>query len=242
MKIVSWNCNKLFREKYKDIADEEDADIYVICECENPIKHEGTDYSEFAGSNYLWTGDLDYMGLGIFAKDNIKLESIKGLDEKFKNFIAVRVNDEFNLLAVWAMNEDKEKGLEKYVRMIHNYVDTNSELFDENLIMCGDFNSNARWNNEHKVKDSEGNDKNQTNLNIKLNKKGLYSVYHELNNEEQGKETNATFFQTKHLNQPYYIDYVYAKKGAVSEFKILDFSKWASLSDHLPLVFEISEQ
>lgn len=46
MKIVSWNCNKIFREKYKDIA-EENADIYVICECENPVKHEGTDYSEF---------------------------------------------------------------------------------------------------------------------------------------------------------------------------------------------------
>lgn len=240
MKIVSWNCNKSFREKYNDIA-EEDADIYVICECENPVKHVGTDYSEFAGTNYFWTGNLHYMGLGIFAKDNIKLEPIEGLDERFKNFIAVRVNNSFNLLAVWAMNEDKEKGLHKYVQMIHDYVDANSELFDENLVMCGDFNSNARWNNKHKAKDNDGNAKNQTNLNIKLNKKGLYSAYHELNNEEQGNETHATFFQTKHLNQPYYIDYVYTKKDAVSEFKILDFSRWACLSDHLPLVFELDE-
>ena len=169
--------------------------------------------------------------MGIFAKDNISLEKIEGIIGDFKNFIALRVNDSFNLLGVWAMPP--------YVEMIHDYFDVNYKVFDENLIICGDFNSNARWNNEHKVKDSEGNYKNQTNLNIKLNKKGLYSVYHELNNEEQGKETNATFFQTKHLNQPYYIDYVYAKKGAVSEFKILDFSKWAYLSDHLPLVFEI---
>lgn len=67
MKIVSWNCNKIFREKYKDIA-EENADIYVICECENPVKHEETDYLEFAGTNYFWTGYLHYMGLRIFAK------------------------------------------------------------------------------------------------------------------------------------------------------------------------------
>ena len=238
MKIVSWNCNKKFREKYNEIS-EEDADIYVICKCENPVKHEGTGYSEFAGDNYFWTGDLHYMGLGIFAKDNIKLEPIEGLDERFKNFIAVRVNDCFNLLAVWAMDEDKEKGLNKYVEMIHDYFDTNTELFDENLIMCGDFNSNVIWNNEHKSKDNEGNDKNQSNLNVKLNEKGLYSVYHELNNEEQGGETNATFFLSRHLNQSYYIDYVYAKKEAISEFEILDFWKWASLSDHLPLVFEL---
>ena len=240
MKIVSWNCNKIFREKYKDIA-EENADIYVICECENPDKHEGTDYSEFAGTNYFWTGNLHYMGLGIFAKDNIKLEPIEGLDESFKNFIAVRVNDSFNLLAVWAMGADKEKGLNPYVEMIHDYFDANSELFDENLIMCGDFNSNVIWNNKHKSKDNGGNAKDQSNLNIKLNNKGLYSVYHELNDEKQGEETKATFFQTKHLNQHYYIDYVYAKKDSVSEFKILDFSKWACLSDHLPLVFEFDE-
>ena len=35
MKIISWNCNGKFREKFSAIL-EEDADIYVIQECENP--------------------------------------------------------------------------------------------------------------------------------------------------------------------------------------------------------------
>lgn len=238
LKIISWNCNGNFREKYESII-KEDADIYVICECENPCEYDENGYPEFAGTNYFWTGDLHYKGLGIFAKDNIKLEPIEGLNEKFKNFIALRVNDTFNLLGVWAMGKDKEKGLNEYVEMIHDYFDANSQLFDENLIMCGDFNSNAIWDDKHKTKDNDGNAKNQTNLNIKLNKKGLYSVYHESNNEEQGKETSTTFFQTRHLNQPYHIDYVYAKKGAISEFEILDHWIWISLSDHLPLVFEL---
>ena len=73
------------------------------------------------------------------------------------------------------MDEDKENGLNKYVEMIHDYFDANNNLFDENLVMCGDFNSNAIWNNQHKTKDSEGNAKDQTNLNKKLNKKGLLS-------------------------------------------------------------------
>ena len=237
MKIISWNCYGRFREKYTSII-EEDADISVICECENPSEWDENGYPEFAGTNYFWTGDLHYKGLGIFAKDNIKLEPIEGLNERFKNFIAVRVKDSFNLLGVWAMKGDKEKGLNDYTEMIHDYFDANSRLFDENLIMCGDFNSNVRWNDTHKAKDNEGNPKDQTNLNIKLNNRGLYSVYHELNNEEQGEETATTFFQKRHLNQPYHIDYVYAKKDLISEFEILDFWKWISLSDHLPLVFE----
>lgn len=246
MKIVSWNCDGNFRETIKYILDEDsktylDADIYVIAECENPgeplPKYE--EYNKIVGDNYFWTGDLHYIGLGIFAKENVKLEKIEGLNERFKNFIAVRVNDSFNLLGVWAMKGDKEEGLNEYTEMIHDYLDANPQLFDENLVMCGDFNSNVEWDYTHKAKDDEGNAKDQTNLNRKLNEKGLFSAYHELTGEKQGEETSAIFFQTKHLNQPYHIDYVYAKKGAVLEFEILDFSKWACLSDHLPLVFEI---
>lgn len=249
MKIVSWNCNGNFRETIKSILDEDsktylEADIYVICECENPreplpkYKEYKKIVEDLVGDNYFWTGDLHYKGLGISAKDNIKLELIEGLNEKFKNFIALRVNDNFNLLGVWAMGADKEKGLNEYVEMIHDYFDANSELFDENLIMCGDFNSNVIWNNLHKAKDYDGNAKDQTNLNIKLNNKGLFSVYHELTGEKQGKETKPTFYQSRHLDKPYHIDYVYAAKESVIALQIGGADKWLELSDHMPLTFE----
>lgn len=249
MKIISWNCNGKFRETIKSIIDEDletylDADIYVICECENPgdsnpkYKEYKEIVEDLVGDNYFWTGDLHYKGLGIFAKDNIKLEPIEGLDERFKNFIPLRVNDSFNLLGVWAMGADKENGLNEYVEMIHDYFDANSELFDENLIMCGDFNSNVIWNNLHKAKDDDGNAKDQTNLNKKLNYKGLFSVYHELSGEKQGKETKPTFYQYRHLDEPYHIDYVYAAKDVVTTLEIGDADKWLELSDHMPLTFE----
>ena len=101
LKIVSWNCNGKFREKFNEIL-EEDADIYVIQECEDPAQSSEEEYREFAGDNYIWTGHLHYKGLGIFAKEDIKLERIKDKGE-FQHFIPVRVNDEFNLLGVWAM-------------------------------------------------------------------------------------------------------------------------------------------
>ncbi|MBO6111402.1 MAG: hypothetical protein J6P12_11220, partial [Methanobrevibacter sp.] len=153
MKIISWNCNGKFREKFKEII-EEDADIYVICECENPAESKSEEYKEFAGNNYAWVGDIHYKGLGIFAKEEIKLEKRLGINENFKNFILLNVNDSFNLLGVWAMPP--------YVEMIHDYFDANEKIFDEDLIMCGDFNSNVIWNNEHKTTDDNGNAKDQT--------------------------------------------------------------------------------
>lgn len=223
LKIISWNCNGKFREKFNEII-EENADIYVIQECEDPAQSTEEEYKEFAGDNYIWTGHLHYKGLGIFAKEDVKLEIIEDNGE-FQHFIPVRVNDEFNLLGVWAMPN--------YVEMIHDYIDANEKLFDENLIMCGDFNSSVEFNNHHPG------EKNHTVLNQKLENKGLYSVYHDLTEEVQGEEKSKTFYLYRHLNNTFHLDFVYAKKGSISEFEILDQYKWINVSDHLPLVFKI---
>ena len=223
LKIVSWNCNGKFREKFNEII-QEDADIYVIQECEDPSQSNEEEYREFAGENYFWTGHLHYKGLGIFAKEDVKLEKLEDNGE-FRHFIAVRVNDEFNLLAVWAMP--------KYVEMIHDYFNANAELFDENLVMCGDFNSSVVFNYHHPKK------KNHTVLNKLLESKGLKSAYHEFTGEIQGEESSKTYFQSRHLNYTFHLDFVYAGENMVKEFDILDQWKWISLSDHLPIVFKI---
>lgn len=225
IKIMSWNCNGKFREKFNEIM-EVDADIYVIQECEDPAQSTEEEYREFAGDNYFWTGNLHYKGLGIFAKDDVKMERLEKYEHvEFQHFIPVRVNDEFNLLAVWAMP--------KYVEMIHDYFDANTELFDENLVMCGDFNSSTVFDKKHPK------NKNHTVLNEKLEKNGLFSVYHTLTGEIQGEEKSMTFYQSRHLNYPFHLDFVYAGENIVKEFSILDHFRWITLSDHLPLVFKI---
>lgn len=108
-----------------------------------------------------------------------------------------------------------------YVEMIHDFFDDNHSLFDERLIMCGDFNSNSIWDKEHKTKDKDGNAKDQTNLNRKLESCNLISVYHKLNDEKQGKESQNTFYLYRHLDKPYHIDYVYACDGVVKIIKFL---------------------
>ena len=270
MKIFNWNCNGYFKEDLPCIVNKSseihvDADIYVIQECENPDDPEFEEYRNYIikhiGDNYFWTGDLPDRGLGIFAKDGITLEKIK-TKGNFKHFLALRVEDSFNLLGVWAMDEDKKLGLSPYVEMIHDFFDANKDLFDENLIMCGDFNSSAVFNERHTYKyahkDKYGKSKHHDNLNCKLNCKGLYSVYHKLTGEKSGEETQFTFFQARHLNKPFHLDYVYANGKLIDKtvlrefgksydkdllycFRILDFRKWIELSDHLPLVFKFDK-
>ena len=268
MKIISWNCNGVFREKLPLILEKDsniylDGDIYVIPECENP-NEPNTKYNEYKnlvgelfGNNFFWVGNLHYKGLGIFAKDKVNLKEIE-TNGNFEFFKAFRVNDSFNLLSIWVQDKDKEKGFNPYVEMIHDFFDANYELFDENLIVCGDFNSSVLFNHKHKSKDDNGNAKDHTNLNSKLNNKGLFSVYHKLSNEENGQETQKTFFQSRHLNYSFHLDYVYANKKIIEKsilinrkkrvykdlpnrFEILDYWKWVKLSDHLPLLFEFDE-
>lgn len=259
MRIVSWNCGGKFREKLPLIADVKsdfyiNADIYVIQECENPNDEEHSKYKEYkevVEDNFQfvdWVGDIHYKGLGIFAR-TANLEKIE-TNKEFKHFMAFKVKNSFNLLCVWAMP--------KYVEMIHDFFDDNCEnenykkLFNENLIMCGDFNSNKVFNGHHPK------DKNHTKLNEKLEEKHLKSVYHTLTGDKHGEESQATFFQARHLNQPYHLDYFYlsekligntslmrndkkVKKDLPNGFEILDKGQWISLSDHLPVVFEIGE-
>lgn len=213
-----------FRNKYKDIS-EFDGDINVICECEDPAKSKSKEYKEFA-SNYYWIGDNKNKGLGIFAKDNIKLEHISDNKQDFKYFIPLRVNDTFNLLGIWAMPE--------YVEMIHDYYNANRELFNENLVMCGDLNSNVVLDEHHK-------NKSFSMLIHYLKKDGLVGAYHNLNREKHGKETQATFFLTKKLNSRLHLDHVFSAPYITKDLQIIDNIKWIKMSDHLPVVFEIDE-
>lgn len=223
MKIITWNCNGRFRDKYKKIR-ELDADIYIIQECENPEEYTDTGYKKFA-SNYLWTGDLKYKGLGIFAKDNIKLELLP-YNDNAKHFIPCRVDNLFNLLGVWTMSP--------YVEQAHDFYESNKELFNEYLVMCGDFNSSVVFDNRHKKKSF-------AMLLNKYQKHRLYDSYHYLTKEKQGKETKSTFYLARHLNKNYHLDHVFTAPFLIKDLEILDHYKWINESDHLPIVFEIDE-
>jgi exonuclease III len=74
MNIISWNCNGAFRKKFQHVS-KMDADIYIIQECEDPSKTNHKEYYDWS-NNHLWIGDNKNKGIGIFAKESVKIERL----------------------------------------------------------------------------------------------------------------------------------------------------------------------
>ena len=232
MKIVSWNANGKFSQKFPTIL-EEDADIYVIQECENPLIIDSEEYADFA-SNYFWVGENQYYGLGIFAKDNVKLE-LMDLDAKgLRYFIPVNVNDDFNLLGVWINPDMEGSKVLHYPKEITKYYEEHKDsgFFNEDMIICGDFNCDVRLADKR-------HGKNVLEMAEKLSEKGLVDTYHYLTGEPQGEESIATFHWYRKLDKRFHLDHVFSSPDKVKNLQIGNADKWLELSDHMPITFEI---
>ena len=221
MKIVSWNCNGKFREKYKELL-KLDCDVYIIQECESPILTKNKDYEKFA-SNFVYIEHSKHKGLGIFAKNNIKLKNNNWNSYGLECFCSVNINDIYDIIGVWCCGN--------YIEDYYVWQEIYKNKFHKNTIIFGDFNSNSIWDNLHDKR-------NHTQVVLNLNELGFKSIYHYLKKEKQGKETMPTFFQYRHLDKPYHIDYCFAYPSLIKSFKILDMN-YLKFSDHLPILIEI---
>ncbi len=221
MRLVSWNCNGKFREKWR-ILRQLDADIYVVQECESPEEYA---YAKEFSPTYLWTGETSKRGLGVFVKDGIKIRENPWPKYVLRNFLSVRVNETFDLLAVWACRP--------YIEEYCIYQSINYDRLTKQCVIMGDFNSNSIWDYKHGTR-------NHTRVVEELAQKGLYSAYHMWTGEQPGQETLPTFYMHRHLDKGNHIDYCFADPSRLRGFKILD-QTWINYSDHLPLEVELIE-
>ncbi|KDN54109.1 exonuclease/endonuclease/phosphatase family protein [Flavobacterium seoulense] len=236
MKIVTWNCNGALRKKFEYLKSL-NADIYIIQECENPFELKHTEYFNWA-NNHLWIGDNKNKGVGIFATSNIELQKLDWSDNfqdhKVKYFLPCSVNNEFELLAVWAhSNNSPTFG---YIGQFWKYLQVNKKYLGKSLIV-GDLNSNKSWDKWDRWW-------NHSDVIKELDNIGIESFYHKFYNEEQGKESLPTFFLHRNLEKPYHIDYVFGSKCFSSNLKnveIGNIEKWLEISDHLPVICEFLE-
>lgn len=233
MRIVTWNCNGAFRQKFDKII-KLDADIYVIQECEDPIKSNHKEYQQWA-ENYIWNGDNKNKGLAIFAKSEISLKKLnwsnKFKDHNVKHFLPCEVNGQFNLLAVWThRNNSPNFG---YMGQFWKYLQVNRDKM-KNILLVGDFNSNKRWDEWDRWW-------NHSDVVKELKELGIESFYHKIKGEEQGEETRPTLYFQRKLERPYHIDYVFGSIEFEEKLKTLEVGaakKWLEISDHMPISTE----
>jgi exonuclease III len=144
LKILTWNCNGAFRKKFEFIS-ELNTDICIIQECENPNYCRQPAYKKWA-ENYLWIGDSKSRGLAIFAKPEIELTKLDWSNQykvhNVKYFLPCKINQDFNLLAVW--NHRNNSPNFGYIGQLWKYIQINKDKLNPTII-AGDFNSNSKW-------------------------------------------------------------------------------------------------
>lgn len=234
MKIITWNCNGAFRKKFERISDY-DADIYIIQECENPDESQNSKYQEWS-KNHLWIGDTKNKGLGIFAKQEIRLKQLewtnKFRDHTVKHFLPCRVNQSFDILAVWTHKNNSQYF--DYIGQFWKYLQVNKENFNE-IILAGDFNSSAIWHHYDKWW-------NHSDVINELSELGIESLYHKFTGELQGKESKPTLYFQRNKNKQYHIDYVFGVQKyseKLINIEVGSLNEWLVLSDHMPILCEI---
>lgn len=238
MKIISWNCNGAFRNKYKFI-EEYQPDIVVAQESESP-EFLNVHKKNISCDSHVWDGELDFKGVSVFTFHGYKASIADFYKREFKYVLPVEIvnrDKKFLLMAVWTKFVGKFK--DSYVAQAYNAVCNYEKYFDNDTVIIGDFNSNSIWNNSLRRR------VNHDTLVKRLDDDKFISIYHQLQKEKQGSETVSTLYQNKKQGHGYHIDYAFLHRNMladVNDFKIGNYNDWYMASDHMPLFLEIKNK
>lgn len=167
MRIIEWNCQGAFRNKNEKILTLQ-PDLLIILECESAEKLKFGKETPIPNDFYWYSKGKK--GVGIFSYSDYKIKSLKLFNPNFDYVVPLLVYNETNtflVFAIWAMNNNEDH-LKRYIGQVWLAVNFYKELFKDNIILIGDFNSNQIWDE----KDRNGNHTDVVNL---LNKK-IYNM------------------------------------------------------------------
>lgn len=236
MRIIEWNCQGAFRNKFEDVMDLK-PDILIVLECESIEKLQFGEIFPKPNSFY-WYSDSGKKGVAVFSFCDYKIEVLKVHNPHFRYVIPLFVSNltnSFFLFAVWAMDHLTDP-LSRYIGQVWNALNFYKPLLTQNCIIVGDFNSNKIWD----YKDRSGNHTSVVEL---MQSYEIYSLYHHYFDELQGEEKQSTFFLHRNKMKPYHIDYVFASTELYKdglEFFLGKSDEWLDKSDHIPLIVDLS--
>jgi exonuclease III len=232
IRIVSWNCNGGLRKKFQHL-DALEADILIVQECEDPAQY-GSEYLHWAGK-YQWCGDIRSKGIGIFSRLDQPLRRLDWDTEPHKLFLPVGIGDDLEIVGVWTQNAKPTSNA--YIVQFWNFLQANRDRLSAKTLLCGDFNSNTIWDKPRRIG-------NHSTCVDELAAIGLVSLYHHSRDEQQGVESEPTFYLYRHAARSFHIDFVFAHAdlAAPGSFS-LDVGNpgdWLAASDHMPMVADLN--
>lgn len=226
MRIITWNCNRAFRNKVEVLLDLK-PDVAVIQECERDLEVP-------PGYKYIWTGVLPKMGLGILTRD-LEARVEPQADSNWTFFLPITLpNLRLNLLGTWAFNGRAKKISPGRIGTVAPVLERLAPwLQSGRSVMAGDFNQNIIW-------DTPRGTNNFRMIVHRLRQLGLRSAYHEATLEGYGAEKHATHLFRRKASDQYHIDYCFLHHSLEwSNVEVKSSPEWCSLSDHFPLVIDV---
>ena len=82
---------------------------------------------------------------------------------------------------------------------------------------------------------------NHTDVVSLLGNKNITSLYHDFFKEEQGKESQPTFYWRKNRSLPYHIDFCFGTDvflSRLNRFEVGQIEDWIDISDHMPIIVD----
>jgi exodeoxyribonuclease III len=233
MRIITWNCQGAFRNKLDAVAHYA-ADILIVQECESLEKFQKNSYQYF--KNATWYGENTSKGIGVFS-NTYSFEILDIHNTDFKTIIPISATNgaiAYTLFAICAINTTtpKEKYIEQVWKAIHYYT---SLLTNKNVILAGDFNSNAIWDRTSSIG-------NHSDVVAKLASYNIHSAYHVFFQQAQGQEMHPTFFHYRKKEKPFHLDYCFLSNNLLNKIKsvhIGDYKTWTAFSDHSPIIIDL---
>jgi exodeoxyribonuclease-3 len=232
MRIVEWNCNMAFRKKATRILTF-NPDLLIVPECEClerlkfPLSMPQPRYK-------IWIGDNHAKGIGIFSYSDLEITLHEAYDSSFRYVVPIKVNGSkrFNLLAIWAMNDENDQR-RRYIGQVWLAAKRYESLLDDSILITGDFNWNQIWDGSP---DLYGN---LTQTVEFLQSKGIVSLYHTFFQEAFGQESRPTLYMYRKASRPYHIDYCFASADFVDKLQSVEvgsYADWQVVSDHMPVI------
>ena len=222
IRIISWNCNNGTIEQNIEFLSDFHADVVVLQEVKKPKE---------SIQNHFWFGDNPRKGHAIIASQDYSVEMYADRGEN-PDAIPIIIHGPtiFNLLMVWT--HAKMLYVEGMQQIIDEY---SSFLKTRPSVIIGDFNSSTNFDHLHK------NFNHSTMVDLLLNEYGLVSAYHKKFSCNQGEESHPTHYYRWKKEKPFHIDYCFIPDTWIIEnMTIGNYEDWRELSDHRPLIVDIS--
>lgn len=230
MKFATWNCAMALQKKFEKLLTLE-ADILVVQECSRRFIKEIIGRE---GWTAAWFGKNPNKGLAVLVRAPWTIREANVLKPRWAGKVLIDGPAPIALFPVWACKSKRPAA--EYIEQVHLLLDIiEKSPLPSFTIVAGDFNSNTRWDGEHRLKSHSAAVDRFRGL-------GLESAYHFSFGEPHGAERRETFWFTRNKSKTYHIDYAFLSRALLPRLKRVEVGHhgdWLSLSDHAPVLVEL---